>query len=677
MSQPRDPQGTLEIALAHAKRLMDARPRLAAEQAQEILKVMPRQPAATLLLARAKVRLGELEEGRELLQALCLQEPGLAVAHCELGLTLRQMGRSGEALTCLSRAVTTQPDLDSAWLALAEIHAEIGNTQHADYAFSQHIKLAVRDPRMRAAGAALYGNRLAEAESLLRWRIREQPSDVAALRMLAEVAARLRRYEDAEVLLRRCLELTPGFVTARHNLALVLHRQNKAAEALTEVDACMLAEPRDVSHRNLKAAVLGTVGEYEEALRLYRDVLREYPDQAKVWLSFGHAAKTAGHEAECVEAYRRSIALDPHLGEAYWSLANLKTFRFTSEDVSAMRAALAVDGLDSNERLHFHFALGKALEDEAKFAESFQHYSDGNRLRRQEIRYDADENRDRLARSRELFTSRFLQERAGIGCPAPDPIFIVGLPRSGSTLLEQILASHSQVEGTMELPDIIAIARRLAAGADETGSERYPGVLATLTSEQWRGIGFEYLQRTRIHRRRGTPFFIDKMPNNFAHLGLILLALPNARIIDARRHPLACCLSGFKQHFALGQHFSYSLEDIGRYYRDYVELMAHFDLVAPGRIHRVIYERMVDDTQAQVELLLEYCGLPFEPQCLRFFENSRGVRTASAQQVRRPIFRDGLEQWRHFEPWLGPLKEALGSVLSAYPDVPVMHGPPS
>ncbi len=676
MSQAADPVGPLDIALAHAARLLDTRPLLAAEQAQEILKVVPDQPLASLLLARAKLRLDAVEEALPLLQSLDARQPGFAIAQCELGLTLRRLGRSGEAIACLNRAVGLQPQLGPAWLALAEIYTDVGDVRSADLAYGQHIKCATRDPRMRAAGAALYDNRLPEAESLLRAQIREQPADVAALRMLAEVAARLRRYGDAEVLLRHCLALAPGFLPARHNLALVLHRQNKAAEALSVVDECLSAEPLHTGHRNLKAAILGTIGEYQAALQLYREVLNEYPDQAKIWMSFGHALKTAGHEEEAIDAYRRSIELMPSLGEAYWSLANLKTFRFAPRDVDAMRAALGDDGLERPDRLQFHFALGKALEDGGQFEESFSHYAEGNRLRRLDLRYDAEDHHRRLARSRDLFTAEFLRAREGAGCPAPDPIFIIGLPRSGSTLLEQILASHSQVEGTMELPDVIAIAGRLAAavpGADDAEAANYPGVLAALTADQWLGLGEEYLERTRIHRKRGTPFFIDKMPNNFQHLGLILLALPNAKIIDARRHPLACCLSGFKQHFAIGQQWSYDLDDIGRYYRDYVALMAHVDRVAPGRVHRVIYEHMVDDTEAQVRALLDYCGLPFEPECLRFYENSRGVRTASSQQVRRPIFRDGVDQWRNFEPWLLPLKQALGSVLSAYPGVPGDH----
>ncbi len=635
MTQEVDPVGTLEVALAHAARLLETQPKLAADQAEEILKVLPAQPTALLLLGLAK----------------------------------RALGRSGEAMTPLHRAVALKPDLGPAWLALGDLYTDVGDVHNADRAYSQHVKCSTLDPRMRAAGAALYDNRLAEAESLLRAEVRENPTAVAALRMLAEVAARLRRYGDAEVLLRTCAALAPSFVAARHNLALVLHRQNKHAAALVEINYCLSMEPYQMSYRNVKAAILGALGEYEASLCLYREVLNAYPNQARIWMSYGHALKTSGRDEEGIHAYRKSIELNPNLGESYWSLANLKTFRFNAQEIGAIRSALRGKDLDAHERLHFHFALGKALEDKSDFEESFEHYTEGNRLRRLDIRYDADEHRERLSRSHALFTREFLRERVHAGCPAPDPIFIVGLPRSGSTLLEQILASHSLVEGTMELPDIIAMARRVAGTADAGDGANYPGVLAALSENEWRSLGEEYLERTRIYRKRSAPFFIDKMPNNFVHLGLIMVALPNAKIIDARRHPLACCFSGFKQHFALGQHFSYSLEDIGQYYRDYVTLMAHFDQAAPGRVHRVFYEQLVDDTETQVRALLGYCGLDFEPPCLRFYENSRAVRTASSEQVRRPIFRDSVEQWRNFERWLQPLKTALGAVLETYPGV--------
>ncbi|HQP21181.1 MAG TPA: sulfotransferase, partial [Phenylobacterium sp.] len=358
------------------------------------------------------------------------------------------------------------------------------------------------------------------------------------------------------------------------------------------------------------------------------------------------------------------------MGEAWWSLANLKTFRFEAGDLAAIRAQLARGDLADEDRFHLEFALGKALEDAGDYGASFAAYAQGNALRRKSLDYDAEETHRAMLRSRALFTPDFLAARAGQGCEAPDPIFILGLPRAGSTLIEQILASHSMIEGTMELPDIPAIAKRLGARKAKDQESAYPEVLAELSAEELRALGEEYLERTRGQRKLGRPLFIDKMPNNFAHVGLIRLILPNAKIIDARRHPLGCCFSGFKQHFARGQGFTYDLTDLGRYYADYVALMAHFDAVAPGRVHRVIYERMVADPESETRALLDYCGLPFEDACLRFYENDRAVRTASSEQVRRPIFTDGLDQWRNFEPWLDPLKAALGSVLEAYPDAP-------
>jgi hypothetical protein len=335
-----------------------------------------------------------------------------------------------------------------------------------------------------------------------------------------------------------------------------------------------------------------------------------------------------------------------------------------------MRAQLARTDLSNEDRFHFHFAIGKALEDLERYAESFQHYAEGNRLRRRVIQYDGAEITDHVQRSRALFTPEFFARRAGVGCPSPDPIFIVGLPRSGSTLVEQILASHPQVEGTMELPDMVGLARELGGRKTLAQVSKYPEILATLAPGELQALGERYLAQTRVQRKSGTPFFIDKMPNNFLHVGLIHLVLPRARIVDARRHPLGCCFSNFKQHFARGQHFTYSLEDIGHYYRDYVELMAHFDTVLPGRVHRVLYERMIEDPEGEVRRLLDYCGLPFDERCMRFYENDRAVRTASAEQVRQPLYRDGVDHWRHYEPWLESLKDALGSVLDTYPGRP-------
>ncbi len=672
MSAGAEPVGTIEVALSHAARLLGRDPKLAAEQAGEILKVAAGHPMATLLLGAAR-RLGGLTEAAlEILEPLTRAQPSWAAAQYEFALALSAAGRSEAAVASLRRAVALKPDLADAWRALGDQLMNSGDAAGADAAYAQHIKASTGDPRLLAAGAALCENQIPQAEALLRAHLKQFPTDVAAIRMFAEVAARLRRFEDAENLLLRCLELAPSFAAARHNYAVVLFRQNRALEALRETEMLLAAEPHNPGFRNLQAAILAKLGDYAQSIDIYTQLLASHPRQPKIWMSYGHALKTNGREVDSVAAYEKSIALMPSLGEAYWSLANLKTVRFTPAQIEAMRAQLARAEIGDEDRFHLHFALGKALEDAGDYAESFEHYSHGNRIRRAGIRYSADDMSAQIQRSKALFTSEFFAQRRDYGHSCAEPIFIVGLPRAGSTLIEQILASHSRVEGTMELPDIPALARSVTQEARQEAPEaRYPNPLADLDAAQCRALAETYLERTRIQRKKNAPHFIDKLPNNFAHIGLIHLILPNAKIIDARRHPLGCCFSGFKQHFARGQNFTYSLEDIGRYYHDYVELMAHFDTVLPGRVHRVFYESMVEDTETEVHRLLDYCGLPFEPACLRFYENERAVRTASSQQVRQPIYRGGLEQWRHYEPWLEPLKTALGPVLDAYPGIPV------
>jgi Tfp pilus assembly protein PilF len=530
------------------------------------------------------------------------------------------------------------------------------------------FQASVDNPQLRRAALAMNRNDIPQAERLLKAYLHDSPTDVPAIRMLAEVAMRIGRNDDAKRLLARALELAPGFMPARYQLAVLLHRRNECAEALAEVERLLAADARNPGYRNLAAVIYSRIGEYERASRLYAELVQEHPANSKVWLSYGHLLKTEGRSDESVAAYRRAIALEPAFGEAYWSLANLKTFRFTDADLAAMRAGIEDPSVTEPDRVHLHFALGKALEDAGEFAAAFEQYAVGNSLHRARHPYDAEQNTGRIRHLMAVFTREFFAARAGSGDPSDSPIFIVGMPRSGSTLLEQILSSHSAVEGTTELPELITMARELRELADSDDIGSYADVLATLSPDELRGLGSRYLERTRVHRKTGRAHFIDKMPNNFLHVAMIHLALPNARIIDARRHPMACCFSNFKQHYARGQSFSYGLGDMGRFYRDYVELMDHYDAVLPGRIHRVFYERVVNDTESEVRRLLDYCGLPFEADCLRFFENERPVRTASAEQVRQPIYRDGIEQWRNFEPWLEPLKAALGPALAAYPD---------
>ncbi len=670
MGTASEPVGTLEVALAHAARLLETQPARASEQAAEILKAVPGHPPARLILGMARRIVGDTGAALEVLEPLAREQPRWAAAYLELGAALGDAGRTAAAIAALERATQLNPELPDAWRRLADQRDAGGDATAADQARAHFIKAANRDPRLMAAAAALVENKIPNAEALLRAHLTQFPTDVAALRMLAEVAARLRRYVDAEALLARCLELAPSFDAARHNYAVVLFRQAKVAAALPQIEQLLAKEPRNPGYRNLQAAIRAHLGDYSESIEVFDAVLKEFPEQPKVWMSYGHALKTAGRAEDSIAAYRRAIALSPTLGEAYWSLANLKTFRFADADVAAMRAALGRGDLGDEDRLHFEFALGKALEDAAAYEESFAHYAAGSAIRRTLSPYDARETTGFLRRSKTLYTREFFAARTGSGAAAPDPIFIVGMPRSGSTLLEQILASHPLVEGTMELPDIAAMVRELVAPRTHEDWPHYPQVVEPLTAGELRALGERYLAQTRVQRKTDAPYFIDKMPNNFMHVGFIHLILPNAKIIDARRHPLGCCFSNFKQHFARGQSFSYSLDDVGRYYRDYVELMAHFDAVLPGRVHRVIYERLIDDPEAVVRAALGYCGLPFDERCLRFYENDRAVRTASSEQVRLPIFRDGVDHWKHYEPWLGPLKAALGPVLDQYPAVP-------
>ncbi|KGB57697.1 sulfotransferase [Sphingopyxis sp. SE2] len=586
-------------------------------------------------------------------------------------------GQPGAALAQAQAIIDEVPTSAAAHRLAAQALRALGREEEAQGASLAAVSATIHDDAMVDAALALSENRLPDAEGTLRQRLREDATDVAAIRMLAEVAGRLGRYEDAEKLLSRALQLAPGFGAARANLATVYYKQNRFADAAATLDAVLGEDPDNPAHANLRAAALGRIGGYDEALALYEELTRRFPGHAKLWMSYGHMLKTVGRQDDGIAAYRRGLAADPGLGEIWWSLANLKTIRFDAGDRGQMEAALAAAEPDgetrADDRLHLHFALGKAYDDAGDHAPAFRHYAAGNAIRSGQLGYRSADTSAAVDAIIATCTPDFFSARAGAGNPAPDPIFILGMPRAGSTLIEQILSCHSAIEGTMELPDIPALALGLGREAKQDG-RRWIEALAKTPFARLTELGAAFLDRTAVQRKTGKPFYIDKLPNNWLYTAFIRLVLPNAKIIDARRHPLDCCFSNFRQHFAKGQAFSYGLADVGAYYRDYVRLMAHIDAVQPGRVYRVIHEALLDDPEAEVRAMLAWLGQPFEDGCMAFHVNARAVRTASSEQVRRPINRDGVGQWRPYEEWLAPLKGALGPVLTAYPAVPADFG---
>jgi tetratricopeptide (TPR) repeat protein len=438
-------------------------------------------------------------------------------------------------------------------------------------------------------------------------------------------------------------------------------------QAQEQVEQLLAADPDNRNYRTLHAMTCIGLGQNERAVELYRGLLPDAPRPAELHLSIAHSLKTLGQRDAAIAEYRQAATVRAGYGEAYWSLANLKTYRFEDRELASMRAAESSADTSLADRYHLCFALGKALEDRGEFAESFAHYARGNALKHSESRYRPEVLELNTQRQKQVCTRALFARHAGAGAPGHDPIFVVGLPRSGSTLIEQILASHSAVEGTHELADIPRIVAGLQGRDWDIANPPYPGVLAGMQDADFLRLGEKYLGDTAAYRS-GKPRFIDKMPNNFRHIGLIHLLLPNARIIDARREPMACCFGNFKQLYASGQEFSYSIEDTARYYRTYLELMAHWNAVLPGRVLRVQHEDLVNDLESQVRRLLEYCGLAFETACVEFHKTERSVRTPSSEQVRQPIYREGLDQWRNYEPWLAPLRAALGDALTRYRD---------
>ena len=664
-SEPRPDPAAASQDLTQLQALMRARNFVDALSAGEaLLTANPGHRDARLFVAVAQRYLGRIPDALRSLAALEERYPRFSRLYEERGRCYVELRQAPQAIQAFLIAVNLNHALPGSWSMLEGLYRMTGEAQNAAMAASHVATLKNIPPDIVAATAFFMDGDLDAAESLVRAWLLKNGDHVEGMRLLARIGIARRIYDDPELLLAAVLERAPDYRAARQDYAGVLIELHRHEDARRHIGMLLADEPESRTLRMLEAAALVGVGEHERAIAIYRGLLGS-PADADVHLSIAHALKTLGKSPEAIASYRKAAELRPDFGDAYWSLANLKTYRFPQEDLQQMRTALAAPATGAVDRYHLCFALAKALEDQGEYAESFGFYELGNRLKHGEIRYRPAITESNTRRQIEVCTAEFFAARQGWGAPQPGPIFIVGLPRSGSTLLEQILASHSQVEGTQELPNVQQIVSSLRGREAEGTESRYPRILESLTETEVRQLGEKYLSDTRAYRV-GRPFFIDKNPNNFRHLGLVHLMLPNARIIDARREPMACCFSNLKQLFANGQEFTYGTEEIARYYRTYLELMRHWDRVLAGRILRVYHEDVVEDLEGNVRRMLEFCGLAFEPQCLVFHETRRSVRTASSEQVRQAINREGLDQWKHFEPWLGPLKDALGDALTRY-----------
>ncbi len=656
---------SIDLELMRASKLLETDPAAAARQAGALLESHPGHDAASLLLSTACRRLGNSSDAIGIMEGLARAQPASALVQQELGRTYAACARNREARAAFEHAVELDLDLADAWRELSEQRLLAGDTASADAAYLRYRRLATDPPDLADAYGAFDQGRLETAEALVRGRLGKGTNEVAAFTLLAAIA--LRRGDDLaeaaslnEVLLRAVCDST-----AREQLARLMIRQGRSEEALPLIERLLAAEPGNGAYAVLKVLALQLAERHTEGLAIITQLLADHPDDADLWLLAGNQQRYIGQSSEAVNSYRRAIELRPGHGMAYWALSNFETFRFGPAEIEDMQRRLVLVAPLGPDATGLEFSLGRALEGRAEFAAAFEHYGRGNRLARATFDYDPKATSAFVQRFKATFTSRFFSDRAHWGQLAREPIFIVGLPRSGSTLLEQILASHSEVEGTRELAYVPTIARELA-GPPETAA-RYPENLALLDAVQIEALAARYLTSAKKHRLEATPWFVDKMHGNFASLGLIHLMFPNAPIIDSRRHPMACGFACYKQLFNPGMNFAYDLNELGHYYRDYVDLMDHVDHVLPGRVYRLHYERLVTDTEDEVRRLLDHCRLPFQPQCLRFYENRRVAQTISSEQVRRPIYTAGLEQWRHFEPWLDPLKAALQELVDSYP----------
>jgi tetratricopeptide (TPR) repeat protein len=645
----------------------------AAAGAQSMLAAHPVNRDLLLIEAHSLRMLKHTDAALVALERLARHHPDFSQMFLERGLCHVARRDAPAAIGDLRAAVTINGALAMGWRMLDGLYRMTGDTESAAIA-ERHVAHLTSLPPPIVHAKVLFGDgEIDAAETLIRRLLVEAGDHPEAMRLLGQIGQVRNVLDDAETLYAAVLAMVPDHHEARHEYVQVLIARHKFPQAREALEPLLRLDPTNHAHRTQAATIQVGLGDFDGVIPVYRAMLREIPGDApearvrradlNLWL--GHALKTEGHTDEAIEAYMAATADRPDFGDAWWSLANLKTYRFAPESIGVMRQRLEDPATAMIDQIHIAFALGKALEDEGDYAGSWAAYMQGNALHRASNGYIPEVFETNTREQRRVCTKSFFAERAGWGLEDPAPIFVLGLPRSGSTLIEQILASHSMVEGTQELPDIQRIVHELQGREMNFDMPRYPDVLPELDAAAIRRFGEQYIADTNPHRILGRPHFIDKMPNNFRHIGLIHLILPNARIIDARRDAMSCCFSNLKQLFAQGQEFTYGIEDIARYYRTYIELMDHWDAVLPGRVLRVQHEDVVDNLEGSVQRILDYCGLPFEAACIEFHKTKRSVRTPSSEQVRLPIFRDGLDQWKKYEPYLDPLREVLGPELVA------------
>jgi tetratricopeptide (TPR) repeat protein len=656
----------VETEVRRIRELLESRRLREAQAAAAALSVrVPENRDVLYMLAVSQRFLNDVPGALATLELLERHHPTFSRLYQERGHCYVALRDAPRAIEAYLTGVNINPALPQSWKQLEVLYRMTGQPENAGMAATHVATLKNLPPEVVNAKALFSDGDLALAENIVRAYLLKHGNHVEAMRLLALIGIEREVLDDAELLLDAVLELAPDYHAARYDYARVLLDRHRHLRAREELEKLLKLDPANRQYLTTYATACVGLGEHEKALTLYRGLVAGTPRAADLHLSIAHSLKTLGRRAESIDAYRAAAAARPNFGDAYWSLANLKTYRFTDGEMARMRAEESAPATPLIDRYHLCFALGKAFEDREDYEGSYRYYERGNALKRSESRYRPEIIENNTRNQIRICTREFFARREGVGAENPDPIFILGLPRSGSTLIEQILASHSSIEGTQELADIPRIVNELQGRDPDLANPRYPGILANLEPEQLLRLGEKYLSDTRIYRT-GKPYFIDKMPNNFRHVGLIHLMLPNAKIIDARREPMACCFSNLKQLFASGQEFTYSTLDIARYYRTYLELMQHWDEVLPGRVLRIRHEDVVDDLGGNVRRILDFCGLEFEPACVEFYKTERSVRTASSEQVRQPIFREGLDQWKHYEPWLGELKDALGDALVRY-----------